>query len=1634
MSTFNAINLAPKDEQIEAEDHTRELQVEEGFKFYEDALKAMNGNNFEEANAKFEQLFALDILKPDKWGLYRYKSPTLDRLRYLSYRNRAMYYYFYLIESYDEEMESPELVNDILKVMENLMESLQHAEADSTVTSILVEIFKSFKSKKLERLTLEYEVNKKENELLLLGRRKLTGLLPSLSRMVAEYQELLVGMQDDQSQQNNHYKGLRKANGLKYNHELINSKFKASLNRIHKLKGEDEITMKKLDITSIELDEATWDCFAKAVKSQLPYVKMTILLGRNSDPYSEIEYPIEGMTFDFKKIEAVAKDSTGSNISSIEITDEGVSKEETIDDKNKDGNENDVKTNKRGAETIETPKQRSSKRFKAKDPQETHNTSLVPDKMHSLFYMELKIEYENMGCKMPTAYDELNFDNTSSDSIAIIYSDIYHCLKTWNSWHADIFQKNDQKGKTISESDENDVFKLNALLRNDLSNNDTNMNSKFEPLPNTRLVELVSKINNNPLHFHEIRFLLLEYLLNLNDGQRFTIEYIWSEDMYKIIQDIVLSIESNLYEYIAQDLGSKWYMGLSIYEILVNILGQLSEEIISKNIHKNRVSDLKTQRNKVERKINRLYSLLITHKCTDEQQISLQWVYYTYLQYMNDVIGDVAVQVLSEIVELSGRLLSEITIKYPNYGYIQSLSTKDVALYLKRINAIKSFTIVDLDNINQESENIKNLEQILLHDLDTTIECGYLDADMVNFISNAPFSLKFKLWNVLFTYYFKREDILSLKRTYLNLSSLLLSRLTSKEYHSGDDEFRANMLLSTLSILGNIAERLARFMEISHWKFDRFSVSVSEIDTLLKIFFLFYPILFFETNCSLIESSSFFTRVTKSSARLKDHIIAIASLLLYASDSFVEVHQKRMEGSSSIEIISAMHTLFGTLSFCDSLDQTFLSLSEIILCKYVTHESYRELKPVLWCKYHFTTTADSFIDRPHVTHEKPMDRPVALTLGIYLLKLQYQHMNPLLFNGNKNVLKQVFDNIVEAIGDVATSEKYVITRNHYLLKKSLHQPITISHIKKCLRGEVKLNLSLPGDELQEAIDAGIFYVSSIQALHQYIQRKKMMQARPSELDFIIKNITIDLLYNTKRFESWYILGQCYSYIVEDDLIWTSDKLASKDKKNTIADAQRRAILCYLMSLSLLYAKEKHMQDDFIILKMILESLGKELTIAYYKPMSKACFEWKYNDPSLMLCANLEVEKMKTAPTLTLSDFNIQQLILLSFSRAVELEQNELVHDERVAKTWLSYYNIAKLLFKYNRKSSVNTIVDNIKTACKNAIPLSEPKDFIIEPHYTLITMCYKLVKESIITIKTATEILRENSIFKQLLIDNASDTKSFYTQIRTLLEYLISLDRKNWHHRPQYRLARLYFEEFGDYQTALIYMEKFVSVRNNKSLVNIWKPDYERPGKHFVYTHQYVIFFVDLMLRKGDFNSIAIIIRKIKRFGSAIAYVNETIEYSIKRYIECVYQRLDVNDKYIENLLPDLCYTEFLSVSEDLGKSFNVSYYPEEYTEGLKLAFQLKRSSNGITFDGPCLAIYFKIFFLPAVKSKEATITDNLTPLVTSTVSNSPAYMASPSTQRQTSDTSKNISSRKRVSKKEAFDRVKIITEKVPSV
>ena len=47
--------------------------------------------------------------------------------------------------------------------------------------------------------------------------------------------------------------------------------------------------------------------------------------------------------------------------------------------------------------------------------------------------------------------------------------------------------------------------------------------------------------------------------------------------------------------------------------------------------------------------------------------------------------------------------------------------------------------------------------------------------------------------------------------------------------------------------------------------------------------------------------------------------------------------------------------------------------------------------------------------------------------------------------------------------------------------------------------------------------------------------------------------------------------------------------------------------------------------------------------------------------------------------------------------------------------------------------------------------------------------------------------------------------------------------------------------------------------------IQVWKPDNERAGRHFVYTSRYVQFFVVLLLKTNDKESIEMLARRIRK-------------------------------------------------------------------------------------------------------------------------------------------------------------------------
>ena len=64
--------------------------------------------------------------------------------------------------------------------------------------------------------------------------------------------------------------------------------------------------------------------------------------------------------------------------------------------------------------------------------------------------------------------------------------------------------------------------------------------------------------------------------------------------------------------------------------------------------------------------------------------------------------------------------------------------------------------------------------------------------------------------------------------------------------------------------------------------------------------------------------------------------------------------------------------------------------------------------------------------------------------------------------------------------------------------------------------------------------------------------------------------------------------------------------------------------------------------------------------------------------------------------------------------------------------------------------------------------------------------------------------------------------------------------------------------------------------------IQVWKPDNERPGRHFVYTGRYVMFFAELLAKTTDKENMENLARRIRRkTGDFADHTRIWIEFSV---------------------------------------------------------------------------------------------------------------------------------------------------------
>lgn len=510
------------------------------------------------------------------------------------------------------------------------------------------------------------------------------------------------------------------------------------LQRIKSMKMQDDQMVKVLDGVTIRLNELSWEEIAVNLRGLLPKYRISNVLGRTPDSYSELESPIEFVSFNINADFDIQADSPGEPKPEV---DKSIEQADTPHNQNCENNSTEDLQNTKRPEPIEKPVQRSSKRFREKDKVQENE---VEEKVefHSYVLQEINSLLLCIGVKSNLSLQNVDPNDTSVIK-PLCVSDFYDCLSSWTNKHTEFLKQG--QGSTSMKGYTDDFTQLTMLLRSGVFSGDVEPTESLSELEEKEVLEFIKFINEKRLHFHSTRFLLLKFLLEERlDGVCIVTDYFWSPALFEVVEIFSLAMETNLFELIEPTSNHQLIsLGVSLYEIMINLLGTICNDIIARKSQGLKISELESQRNKLEKKIGKWQDMLLTKNLSERLKYRYQWTHFCYLQCTTDVTNKDLIKVM-EIIEKG---LSEIpdfgTISYSNHVNIPSLSLKTVQSQFSKIKMLRRFTIVEVENEEDLShtDHIDHLYSILNN-------LGGEGADyesMLNFVNSSPFLMKLKL-------------------------------------------------------------------------------------------------------------------------------------------------------------------------------------------------------------------------------------------------------------------------------------------------------------------------------------------------------------------------------------------------------------------------------------------------------------------------------------------------------------------------------------------------------------------------------------------------------------------------------------------------------------------------------------------------------------------------------------------------------------------------------------------------------------------------------------------------------------------------------------------------------------------------
>lgn len=1135
---------------------------------------------------------------------------------------------------------------------------------------------------------------------------------------------------------------------------------------------------------------------------------------------------------------------------------------------------------------------------------------------------------------------------------------------------------------------------------------------KFDTMSNDDLHYFLQTVNNDWLSANEVACGFIKALALPSDGQSGTnayAKYAWPEALKTIVVRTLVTFDGKIFETASSELESLQHQRREGGKVELRTVMQLSEvlqtvfelhlDIFCLIREPNSGVDAETvtlQGDRLQRWSELTREVMhIRNKSSgdddssDDLNLRFLWATTSLIAVTTDVEQDYALECMQDLREF---LLAadEVSIFLPNNAIMPEISINALDRKLSQLTTKDFFEKVTENEMKDPAATIENLEP-LLEAVSARRAQGSGEAnteesatqmvsqDLIGFLEGSSFSVQMMLWQRLREAYASIDYDPMVVACYFRMMRMVLDEIRGASFLDLDQEDRQNLVLKSLRMLHVMISKVFALSQSSTDAYDCLDEQglpqavtlLAETLHILQVFNVYEDSIQIgqteaPTGTNKLPAPSF-VLITKAIHEMQIQVwMILYGLLKESIVQNVEAFPTPLE--DRFDFLRCLHRNLGLRGICDGLNRKFVRTikDEFFLMTHV--DGYdQEQAQVLYDLYGlncFMNPSYELIEH-RCTHDAFLDKSVALQ-AVDLLLLQANKL-PV-----KELVKHSLKDAIEKVHGVLIRKKptTAILRNREVYRAFLRSPVKPTELFDCLRGDgAELMIADVPESDAVLASKGWYFLMGHIALTRFRTSKKAGGTPQEDVDIAIAFFMQDLEYSEKNWQTWFRLAQAYDTKIDENVMWSAEKMNSE--MTSLVQLQRAAIHCYTMATALAQNSADLAFDTSDKLRELYNDFAMRIYNSACEPLSMRAFAVEENDRFLSVREGV-IRGSSYKPLRTYTAWKLARTLLL---RTLKYgPESWMLHFMLTKCSWKMHSAPSKALKSGDKPPPASGVFRHLMRALELVPDRHNSRDNksqpILEPHYKLLILVHKMYMRGSIILEEAAMLLHDSPYARPVTFPTSREEWPLY--VLTVLKRLRVADKQNWHHRMIYRTAQI-IHDFPEEVKGFIpsHCENEIKDRSllgpagarheltqqmfTKTMVlQVWRPDAERPGRHFVYTMRYTRFFVKILEKLQDRTNLEQLARRVRRRNHELYEHTAVWQDICNAYLRILRNHANLSEGLETATFSAIFHDEFVERKEPLERWMQAQENGENAAlDVLRESQELKKINQGLVKPGP---------------------------------------------------------------------------------